>query len=323
MSISDSHTEFRITSKEERYCWVGFLSFVLLSSLVGDTIILIGSTKHNALRLNKFIVAVLQHIAACDLVACVGYVLPTMISLLADRWILGDVVGHIHLYLDYYSCHTIISLTCGLVCSKLLLLKCPLWTKAWTKKKAHVFCASIWLFANIYPILRFIFDTDGPVFSYISYNVNFGLSSNSSKTPRNIAYSFTVLTKDIPTLSVMIAICLTLKHLINSRKQTRRIGGKLRWQGIATVVATATVFCVSIIPHRISYYMAITVTHRYSGEARANRALELLTQLNIMSNFYIYCLTVPSFRTFIRTKVLQVCRRLGECLIFSMSENEA
>jgi hypothetical protein len=174
--------------------------------------------------------------------------------------------------------------------------------KIWTQKKAHCLCLSIWLFANIYPTLRFTLDKDGSVFSYISYNVNFGLSSNTSKPERIIAYTFTVLTFDIPTLAMMIAIFITMAHLVRARKLTEQSGGKLRWQGIATVVATASVYCISFIPHRVSYYIAITVSHRYSTEANVNRALELLSKLNIMSNLYIYSLTVPSFRELIRKK---------------------
>ena len=304
MSISDDHADYRIRSNAERYFWAAYLTFVLVSSLLGDTIILVASTRYNALRLNKCIVAVLQHIAVCDLVACFGYVLPTLISLIANQWVLGDVIAHIHLYLDYYSCQTTNCLTCALVCCKLLLLKFPFRTRTWTKRRAHALCASIWIFANIYPILRFILDKNGLVFSYISYNINFGLSSNSSIAERIVAYSFNVITEDIPTLTVVITICLTLLHLLKSRRLTKRSGGRLRWQGMATVIATASVYCIPIIPHRVSYYIAITVSQRSLRESSVNRILELLTKLNIMSNFYIYSLTVASFREFIRSQVM-------------------
>ena len=52
---------------------------------------------------------------------------------------------------------------------------------------------------------------------------------------RIIAYTFTVLTFDIPTLAMLLAIFITLSHLVRARKLTEQTGGKLRWQGIATV----------------------------------------------------------------------------------------
>ena len=62
--------DYKIASKRGRYFWAGYLLFVLISSLIGDTIILLASTRYQALRLNKCVVVVLQHIAVCDIVAC-------------------------------------------------------------------------------------------------------------------------------------------------------------------------------------------------------------------------------------------------------------
>ena len=306
MSISVIGENYKIVCEQGRYTWAGYLLFVLISSLIGDTIILLGSTRYQAFRLNKCVVVVLQHIAVCDIVACWGYVIPTLVSLLSDRWILGDHIANLHLYLDYLTFHAAICLTCALAWCKLLLIKRPFQTRTWTRKDIHKTCLLIWISANIYPIFRFILDTDGIVFSYISYNINFGLSASSSTVERTITYTFSVLTVDIPTLGVMIAISLTLEQLFRARKQSRRSRGKLRWQGIVTVLATAVVFCVSVIPHRVSYYVAISLEHRYRGESNVNRSLELLTKLNIVSNFYIYSLTVPSFRGFVRNKVLGI-----------------
>ena len=309
MNISVICEDYKITSEQGRYSWAGYLLFVLISSLVGDTIILLASTRYQALRLNKCVVVVLQHIAVCDIVACWGYVIPTLISLLSDRWILGDHIAHLHLYLDYLTFHSTICLTCALAWIKFLLIKRPFQTRTWTRKGIHQLCLFIWICANIYPILRFILDTDGLVFSYISYNINYGLSASSSTAERTIAYTFTVLTVDLPTLGVMIAICLTLAQLFRAREQSRISRGRVRWQGIATVLATASVYCVSIIPHRVSYYVAISLERRYWSESNVNRTLELLTKLNIVSNFYIYCLTVPSFRGFIRSKIFEILWR--------------
>ncbi|KAL5265616.1 hypothetical protein ACHWQZ_G006363 [Mnemiopsis leidyi] len=201
--------------------------------------------------------------------------------------------------------------TCFLACCKVLILKYPLKAKTWTSKGLHTSCAFIWTAANIYPILRFILDTDGLVFSYISYNANFGLSSNSSNAIRITAYTFSILTKDILTLAILIATCYIMLYLRRSRHAARKSGGSVRWQGICTVFVTSTVYCSTVVLNRIGYYSAITVKSRGYRESQFNRATEILSTVNIMSNFYIYCLTVPSFRTFIRTKTVELFSRFG------------
>ena len=77
-----------------------YLVVVLLSSFVGDSIILIATVKHGTIKLNKFIVAVMQNSAICDLLRSVGFVLPSMISLIADEWILGDIMAWINSFLN-------------------------------------------------------------------------------------------------------------------------------------------------------------------------------------------------------------------------------
>ena len=306
MKISDSYEDHGIHSKIERYSWAGYLLFVLISSLIGDTIILLASTRYQALRLNKCVVVVLQHIAVCDIVACWGYVIPTLVSLLSDRWILGDHIAHLHLYLDYMSSQANSFFTCFLACCKVFILKYPLRTKTWSKKGVHTACFIIWISANIYPILRFILDTDGLVFSYISYNINYGLSSNSSNLKRITAYTFSILTKDVLTLTILLATLYIILYLRRSRAAARKSGGTVRWQGICTVFVTSSVYCSTVILNRIGYYTAITVKSRGYKESQFNRATEILSTVNIMSNFYIYCLTVPSFRTFIKTKIVEL-----------------
>ena len=139
----------------ERCIWITYLLIVLLSSLIGDSIILIATIKYNAIKLNKFLVTIMQHIAVCDILASVTYVLPTMISLIANKWILGDAIAYIHVYLDTAGLVSSNILICALICSKLLLLEFPLHARRWTLTKAHITCACIWILAFSAPAIRF------------------------------------------------------------------------------------------------------------------------------------------------------------------------
>ena len=77
-----------------------------------------------------------------------------------------------------------------------------------------------------------------------------------------------------------------------------------------TTVLTATVFCVSILPYFV-YRVQQSVT---SGDttsvsfAHFNRVTISFFCLNTISNFYIYSLTVPSFRSFVFSRIRLVYR---------------
>ena len=66
-----------------------YLLTVFLASLIGDTLIIVASTRSGAIKLNKFIVAIMQHIAACDILLSITFVLPTIVSLSTNHLIFG------------------------------------------------------------------------------------------------------------------------------------------------------------------------------------------------------------------------------------------
>ena len=81
----------------------------------------------------------------------------------------------------------------------------------------------------------------------------------------------------------------------------------LRWQGVLTVVLTVAVYLVSYMPTAV-----YSIAETYVPEAEPPgffhvqfyRAADFLLYLNVMSNFYIYCLTVRSFRDFLKQRVM-------------------
>ena len=305
MITTSNDTENSIHNTTERSVWIIYLLIVLLSSLIGDSIILIASVKYNAIKLNQFLVAVMQHIAICDILAAITYVLPTMISLIANKWVLGDTAAYIHVYLDSSSFTASSILICTLTTSKLLLLTFPLKTGYWTRKNAHVTCAVIWLLALLSPAVRLALDTSGLVFSFIEYNINFGALSAYSSVDKIVLNVFNVFTYDIPAVIVIVTTILTVVMLFKARNVARRIGGDWRWQGVVTVVATATVYCISVIPDRVTFMVFVSSTKEIPCESQLVRFAETLTTFNIMCNFFIYSLTILSFREFIRTKILR------------------
>ena len=282
-----------IQNDRERYLWFLYFLVVFLSSSMGDSIILIASVRYDAMKLNRFIVAVMQHIAVCDLLRTLGWVLPTLISLQADRWILGSPVAYISMFLILLTFQVSNILICVLTSSKFMMLKFPERTRSWMKKGGHVVCVFAWLGSSIF-VAAVFHRKDGIYFDQDRYTILFRTSEVYA------VLVFKIVTIIIPTFLIVITTFSTLCYLMKSREVARTSGGRLRWQGMVTVTTTSLVYCISIVP----YIVASFTIYR----ARLERTANFLTAINIMSNFYIYSLTIPSFRNFISSKVLTFCR---------------
>ena len=63
---------FGIHNDVERLAYAGWLMLVVVSSFLGDTLILVASIRYNAFRLHRMVVVYIQHIAACDLLNAAG-----------------------------------------------------------------------------------------------------------------------------------------------------------------------------------------------------------------------------------------------------------
>ena len=310
MSIPIFDEEHKLNDDEQRYGLVAFLLIVVLSSLIGDSIILLASVRHDAIKLNKFIVAIMQHIAVCDLLQSVFLVFPSAASILAGEWIFRDIIlgqySLIHM-LNSLSIKSNNILTCLLTVSKLILLKFPLRTRHWNKKMAHVACVLVWFFAFI---AVGIFTFSMPyryVFVYMFYIITAQMTEDVTGKFENATV---IIFNVIPPFAVLLSTGVILHHLFEARRVSYRSGGTMRWQGMVTVSATALVFLVSTLPHVVSYFIFLADPDRrmellaesYGMYLFLNRVSYFFSYLNIMSNFYIYSLTVPSFRSFLKEK---------------------
>ena len=76
----DNYTLYGIHSKTERGLLIGYNSFVIISTVIGDTLILIGSLRYNAIKLHKILVTFIQHIAVVDLLLVVFTIVPVAVS---------------------------------------------------------------------------------------------------------------------------------------------------------------------------------------------------------------------------------------------------
>lgn len=303
---SSIFSSYQLQSKTERYIWAAWTLFVVLSSLLGDTAILTASIKYKAFKLHKFTITFIQHIAVSDLTLAVTYVLPSFASLLADKWPFGRTTCWLQQYPVWLCCQCSMFLICGMTTTKILQLQYPLRARSWSKKDSHKICAVFWVLALYYPICFLFIDPDAAAFDYRVYFCN--PTFVSPKWKLLLPISFFVIGV-IPNLIIIITTVFLLyqaKQAVASKdNQGKNSGkGKLKWQGIMTVVLTASAYIVSYLPVTVYFIAANFVKMNFEDlgwfHLDYHRVAVSLTHTNIMANFFVYSLTVESFRIFLK-----------------------
>ena len=285
-------------SVPERYTLTTYHILVFLSSIIGDVIVLVTSIKYGVFKLHKLIVILIQHIAVCDLIMSVLIILPRILILITQPWIdKSPSCIDYGIYMIVYLYAVCMYLVSALTISKLIIFKCPLRAKNLTQKRANLFGVAIWIGCLIIPTLISLVEKNNVTLTDAEYECSF---SEETPTPALYFLFTTGLGTLMPCIIVVLATIPTLKIVIKGRKVSERSGGEIRWQGIATVLLTAVVFLAANLPYVTWIYYE--QFNSQSPSVQFTRVAVSLPALNIMSNFYIYCLTVPSFRRFLVSK---------------------
>ena len=299
-------TLFSIKNDAARYAWAGYLLLVLISSLVGDTTILIASLKYRVFNLHKVIVVTIQHIAFCDLMVTITGVVPNFVSLLSNGWMFGNYLCYQTTYSLYYFPAANMFLICNMTISKLIILKYPFRYRAASVKKAHMICGACWLAALIIPFIMLlvtILDSEDVYFSYPVYTCNYSFKSDIWNWAKPLLAVLLMFTPNC------MVVATTVYLLIIAKQFVRRGRGSLKWQGILTTVLTATVYCISVLPMFVyivgNAVSVLTVAEQASSFFHTSflRIANSFLFLNTISNFYIYCLSLHSFRDFLCSRM--------------------
>ena len=299
-----NRTKFGIKNDTERYLWVGWLVFVILSSLLGDSLILIASTKYKAFKLHKLTVTFIQHIAVSDLLNTIGNVVPAMLSAIYNTGSPNRLIDYVRFSILYYTEATNSLFISTLALGKLLLLKYPLKLRPVSKRFISKLCAGIWVICISLPMLHLGIDKDDVIFDYRIYFCSYGYTYAIWKILQPVCSLLFIIA---PVVTVVISTVLILRE---ARKAVSRTKENLRWQGVTTVVLTATVHLTAVFPIGI-YFMAESFVGKNPDEpglfhVEYFRFAAGILKLQILANFFIYSLTVTSFRRFLITKFYEI-----------------
>ena len=304
--VTTSNDPAVIKNDTERYIWAAYFLFGLLSSLIGDTLILIATFRRDTFKLNKLLVTIIQHVAISDLANAINFLLPTAISLLANAWVLGDALCDYALYTLYSLYPAGMSLIAALTTSKCLILKYPLRAASWSRKRVHLVCCSIWAFAMMNSVIHLAVDKGDIKFEYKSYNCEYKYTKAAAWKYLNpiIFFGYGV----IPNIVIVVTAIPTLKYLAFAGKSAKQVKKSVSKQGALTVGLTAVVYCISTLPFPV-YQLVMNILKKKPETSfliAFHRVIFSLLMVNIISNFYIYVLTIRTFRRFLLSKVKSV-----------------
>ena len=272
--------------------------FVLLASLLGDSLIIIATTRYNAIKLNKVHVAVMQHLAVADLLTSIFYVFPVIVAELTNRWVLGEFMCHLHSLARIWLYSAVLGLTCTLTTTKLLTVKFPFRCRIWSARGAHCVCLFIWVaaFVSLISLLDSYNNEYFLFFSYAKYSCFLKVKHDRIPSWCN---HLTIIVWSIHTVLIATVILTSLLLVVEAKRAASRNNRSVRWEGILTVILTGAVVVVSFVPIAVFW-----LTPKIYYSASITRSAGILFNLNVMANFFIYAMTVQSFREFLKEKII-------------------
>ena len=296
-----------------KYSWVAFLIFVAISSMIGDTIILIATIKYKAIKLKKTIVAIIQHIAVCDLMVVFTSVLPKIISIIAGEWVFGNLACDLTPYAKFFVISTGMFLVSAMTTIKMLHVKYPLrFVRFTSTKMAHCICSACWIGALVcLTLIIFVYKDSDQIFSYRGYECIF------TNTVEKLSFLRPIIAALCMFGPACVVTATTGYILVKAKGSAERIHGTMKWQGTLATILTALFYIVSAAPQVLFRFLE----HVYSSEYKSNnylfvhfyRVADSFLLFNTISNFYIYCLTITSFRAFV-LKTICGCRTFARNL---------
>ena len=98
-SIAANHTADDVFSTGAGKLLALFDFFMLVFGILGNSIVLYGSKKYQAINIDKISITLIEHLATSEILILLLHNVPIFLSLIFKSWVLGKVLARIF-YLD-------------------------------------------------------------------------------------------------------------------------------------------------------------------------------------------------------------------------------
>ena len=279
-----------------RYSLITWSLLTLLLGLAGNIVILLATTRYRALRLDKIINILIKNIAVSDLGTIIFAVLPSLISLIQKKWLFGKVSCYVCHYAQLPIFTSSVLLICALQISKLHTLIYPLHFHVRSNRFAHKVIAIIWLLSAILPTVQFLVDKADIIFDTIIYRCKY---SFSSPVWGRLLPPLMMILFVIPNL---IVIGTTISLLVVLKKAR----GRTSKNGVLTSLYVGGIYLLSSLPVTLYSFLYKNFEHIMSPELRRFFEYHVfifafyVMFLNVMSNFFVYFVSLDSFNKLVK-----------------------
>ena len=314
-------TTLGLTTYQQRHTWMSWQICIVISSLLGNTTILFSSIRYRALRIHRMIVVYMEQLAICDYMFSACIILPSAVCVVKDKWVFGQFYCVLSVYISYYFYTASMLLVGAMTTSRLMLLKFPLKARSFSRHDGHIkVITTVWLVSLLYPLLFLVIDNNDVQFDYRSYVCDYRFSSS---TWRLFLFGRVLISNCIPMFALMLTTLLLLYNLSETRREARRAGTYFSSPDIVTVLITSTFYITLTLPHWLYSMSTLLISVRNHGHVTSSNALShpvfyrlraSCLYLTVVVNFFVYSLTVPSFKNFLRLRVGYLAMELSSYL---------
>ena len=307
---SDSTSIFTEATDVEIVLIIIWSVLTVVISVPGNLLILVGSLKYSAIKLDRITKTLLEQVAVADLGYALTRILPAGTSAMAGGWVLGGTACAVQTRAGFLCCGASVFLVAALNISKLTCLLFPLKSLKRACRTGYYISGGIW--CGVFVALTVLNAQEIDAF------VETGRPRDTKYIPEQLMCFYVMTTTERTDFDVGIAVCAILPMVVILGTTIRMIGFvrsvRSQTNSLMPLILVSVVNMASFLPIFIILSLTKimdTVTKSEQWEASpvfsaCYRTALSMTTLNFLVNPLIYFATVKSFNLFVK-RTLSCC----------------
>ncbi|KAL5252277.1 hypothetical protein ACHWQZ_G015151 [Mnemiopsis leidyi] len=273
----------------------------ILLSILGNTVVLIASLKHNSIKFDKVSVILIENIAAADLGDVVFVVLPTTAAILSDQADVseffsankfGQTVCFSVAHLQFLFPTASIVMVCALSVSKLFCLMFPLQSYSRSPTVRRIIAFVAWT-VYLPRFLVTVLDHDKALYGYYEEGFRCYID-NWTRWLTLVDTVMAFLTVILPWLILVSTVCVLLYYV-------HKIAG-LQRKVVLVNILISFIFAVSVAPYIARQIWMATSPNSHPVRTWLWLSALFINYISCFSNPIILYLTSASFKSFVDTR---------------------
>lgn len=272
---------------------------VLICGVIGNSLVLLGSVRYGAIRMEINSVIMLENIAAADILATILQFIPMLVTLVTERWVMGHFICYssIFRYIPFCCEAMLIAI---MSCHRLWLLAFPLklsMDTLWLK----VVVAGLWVFYTI-TILIVATLWGGPVIRYEPSHLNCSpfdwQNLETVSAYQTFLRTLSGIYLFLPVIVTIVANIIILKLVYTS--PTITVSGRNRsLKAALTISVICWMYVLSYLPSVVLFALPVAGVSNIPPYVNVINMYSL--SLNLISNPFIYSYSNARFALFLKS----------------------